>query len=333
MVRCVWILTLAAGIALAAASCQDQPGRTMYDVVILDVAIGIADDVTRVDPGNTYQLNARVFHDHDDPALYQQVRWEIAEQTAGAGSTHVTADNVLHVDSAVWARRLTLTARSAVDPFAASNILELNVNLASNVTVINITSFHTLTEGGSSYYLDTGGRVNEGRSGTIIMPDGAPGIYMENAAFTAGAQSNPSSAAMMLALNFPAVNTSGSAHLAFDIAFENESVKNALTGFYPRIIGAASSGSGSARWNYSESFVSFKQTVRAGVFTALEVPLDSGTVFRWAAFNSSHPTAPNQMPTHVNQILGHVSTVLLEFYAPANVPGRIYFRNLRFVRD
>ena len=203
------------------------------------------------------------------------------------------------------------------------------------VRAITINTFHTLTEGGSSYYLDTRNRENDGRSGIIAMPDGEQAIYMENAAFTGGAQSNPLSPAMMIAFNFPSTNVNRFTRIAIDVAFENEEVLNAITGFYPRLIGASSGGSGSARWNLSDNFRSLRESMLEDptAFATLEVPLNSDTVFYWGDFNSRHPIFPDRTPTNVNNILSHASTVLIEFASPDNVPGRIYFRDLRFYRD
>ena len=317
-------------------SVQSNPAQIFAAApTIIDVSISA--NVTTVEPGQTYQLNVTVDHDFThDPQLFQDVNWEIAEKTSGAASTYVSADNILHVGSDIWGTTLTITAQSVYDNAAGSNTLTLTTVLGFDVLMVPVTSFTTVTEGGSSYYLDTNNRENAGRFGTVMMPDGAQAMYIENAAFTNGAQTESASPAIIVTIVFPRTDLSGYTRAAIDIAVENDSIRNNLTGLYPRIIGAGGeSPQGVIKFNYSSYFTG---TIRGGlqtnppVFSTMDLVIQGdfpGLIYQVSNLTNGTPV------TTSDDVLGHAAQFLLEFpvQSPTPVAGRIYLRNPRFYRD
>ena len=329
-----------------------QPAQIFNAGDITIISVEVSADVTEVAPGQTYDLDVTVIHNNtENPGLFQDITWEISPRTAGAGYlTHITADNVLHVGSDIWTDKLIITAKSDLDTTVTSTPLELDVTLGFDVHLVTLGGefpIQALRENVNNQSFLSTTTPKEGVTANP-MADGAVAYFIRDAVVNIGTTVT-STSTITVRFGFSSwVDLSGYTRMAVDMAADNRSVMDLINGFYPRVIGTGGQGGGSARWNRNITFAHFNQALQTSppAFATLEVPL-TATVYIMGPFASAgHPnqagcsnTHPaNCIPVHVDQVLSHIVTVLLEFsleerLTEAPAAHNLYFRNLRFYKD
>ena len=203
---------------------------------------------------------------------------------------------------------------------------------------IRLESFRAFLENPDNSFLNSeiaGIKTEDGRQGVAQMADGIEAYYIEHAAVNRGTTVN-TSPVKMARMQFPQVNVRGATYVTIDIAADNMEVLNNIIGFYPRIIGHGNGGSGAVKFNHIEQFEHAKAQLQADpmVFVTLEMPIQGqfpGEIFGISNFNDAGRERYGiPGPVNSNQVLSHAAVVTLEFVIRADVPGRMYFRNLRF---
>ena len=288
-------------------------------VTVSAVSISIEDDITEVRPGQTYQLSAAVTHNLYDgfPQFFQEVIWEIAEKTTGAGSTTITTDGMLHVSSDIWiwTHELTITAKSVldVDDEFPSNILKLDVTGFEVIPVpIDANNRGQTLAWGTSLF----GTL---ASGITTAPDGEDAWYIEHAKVTGNRYEVRFWVLAADAVNFAA---GGYTRIAVDIAADNMALLNDITGFSSRL---RKEGIGDyIEWDRTDDLLSFKEKLSSDpqVFATME----------WAS--TAGVSIENQGGTDAGN-LTDVTNIFLRFRcgSDTDLPGKIYFRNLRLYKD
>ena len=279
-------------------------------VTVTSVTIGIANNITVVEAGESYQLNATVIHSLSDehPDFFQDVIWEIT--SSGADSTYVDANNMLFVSRHIENETLSLIAKSFSDPSVESAPLSLNVQLAFSTYIPNRFDYN------NAGFIVSGPKLGAEVVQTTTM-DGITVYYIENAKTSQGTGTyEPQFIRDATEGIFEDMNDYSG--FSFEMAFANVDLLNDIIGFTPRLL-ASGNANNYKQWERNENFISVKNSWGTDTmeFHRIEFSFDDPpTTFAGDAF------------TQLNNV-----RLVLVCDSTTNINGRIYFRNFRFLKN
>ena len=290
---------------------QTSNAARIFDAVtITDVSISIAGGVPEVEPGGTYQLSAEVTHSNTEyPDFFQEVHWSVTP--ADPDSASVTSNGTLTVENAITADELTLTAVSIFDA-SRSDTLTLDVYYDLGFRQVIPTVFDVMADDQGFQNAD----FEDPRFGTVTMPDGIEAYFIEHAKTrmqTNGTYEVRFRVDPPRTINFPA---GGYNRLSVDMAADNLNLTNEINSFFLRLRNT------NEDWYQSNCTTEFISSVRSKLgevddkeFVTMELPLPG-------VFHSGTTSYTS---------LTDVTYIWLRFIpgSATDIPGRIYFRNLR----
>ena len=170
-------------------------------------------------------------------------------------------------------------------------------------------------------FADNTGYVNsnfEPKAGTVTLEDGTEAFYIEHA--KTRMQTNGTYEVRFWLANRDAINfrSGGYTRMSVDIATNNPELLDDIVGFYPRLRKIAGEW---VQWNRTSDFLS--------VATELDSDPTEFVTMEWSIVGELH----SGNTTFAS--MTDVSNIWLRFIPATNadIPGRLYFRNLRLFRD
>ena len=274
------------------------------NVTITGVVISIAGNVTTVRPGPRYALSVTVTHDYTvNPEFFQEVIWKIDEIPEGIINRFINANNELTFNDEVYTGTITLSAQSLFDENEVSNTLNLDVEW-------DFVQYNPVSFTANSPFVNT---AFPDKYGITTMPDGTEAYFFEHIKRTV--ETGTYEPSFRLTQEGQFMDLTPYTRMSVDMAVSNIALANDITSFFPRIWGSNEF----SQWQRAAAYDNIKNNLGSspGQFTTLE----------WFITGDLHGGQGAPM----NQ----ANIVVLRFIAvdQTDLPGRLFFRNIRFYTD